>query len=329
MVITLINFRHRRLETASVTLWMSFLPLLLGSFVFLTLHSGPYFPIIIAYLIYIALDPSPELGNRKSMFFRDLTLWKYMRDYFPMKLVKTVDLDPSKNYIFGYHPHGIISLGAWVNFGTDANFFSHIFTGIDLHLMTLGTNFNMPFIREILLSMGMMDVSKNGCYNALQGGPGKSIMIVVGGANEVVFARPGVNDIIIKKRLGFVKLALKTGNPLVPVFSFGETDIWDQFDNPEGSKLRIFQDKVRKATMFNPPALRGRGIFTYNYGILPFRRNVTSVVGRPVDVPHIENPTLEQVLFYQQKYIDELQHVYDTYKDEYLPNRKSELNFRE
>lgn len=33
-----------------------------------------------------------------------------MKDYFPIALVKTADLDPSKNYVFGYHPHGKKSL---------------------------------------------------------------------------------------------------------------------------------------------------------------------------------------------------------------------------
>lgn len=31
--------------------------------------------------------------------------WNYFRDYFPCKLVKEVELDPSRNYIVGYHPH--------------------------------------------------------------------------------------------------------------------------------------------------------------------------------------------------------------------------------
>ena len=33
-----------------------------------------------------------------------------MKNYFPMTLVKTLDLDPSKNYVFGYHPHGEFNL---------------------------------------------------------------------------------------------------------------------------------------------------------------------------------------------------------------------------
>ena len=55
---------------------------------------------------------------RAVLFVKRLQLWRWMRDYFPVSCIKTTDLDPSRNYIFGYHPHGIIGLGAWINFAT-------------------------------------------------------------------------------------------------------------------------------------------------------------------------------------------------------------------
>lgn len=39
---------------------------------------------------------------------RKWTIWKWFRDYFPIRLVKTTHLDSSKNYMFCYHPHGFI-----------------------------------------------------------------------------------------------------------------------------------------------------------------------------------------------------------------------------
>lgn len=52
-----------------------------------------------------------------------------IRDYFPIELIKTADLKPEKNYIFCYHPHGVISLGAISNFATEATGFSEKFPG--------------------------------------------------------------------------------------------------------------------------------------------------------------------------------------------------------
>jgi 2-acylglycerol O-acyltransferase 2 len=224
---------------------------------------------------------------------------------------------------------GIIGMGAWINFATEANGFSSLFPGIDIHLLTLATNFNFPFTRDILLGLGICSVSRRSCDNILTKGAGNSVMIVVGGAHEASNARPGENSLIIKKRLGFIKLGLRTGSPLVPVFSFGENDLWDQLPNPHGSWTRKFQDTSRKLTGIVPPSLYGRGVFTYNYGLLPYRRQVVSVVGNPIEVPKIENPTIEELKFYQQKYLDELQRIYDLHKEEYLPDRKKELFFEE
>jgi hypothetical protein len=42
-------------------------------------------------------------------------------------------------------------------------------------------------------------------------GKGNAAVIVVGGAEEALQAHPGNYDITLKKRKGFVKMAIKTG----------------------------------------------------------------------------------------------------------------------
>jgi len=61
--------------------------------------------------------------------------------------------------------------------------------------------------------------------STLRAGPGSSITIVVGGAAESLSAHPGTADLTLKRRKGFIKLAIRTGASLVPVFSFGENDV--------------------------------------------------------------------------------------------------------
>jgi translation elongation factor EF-G len=53
-------------------------------------------------------------------------------------------------------------------------------------------------------------------------------------------------------------VALRNGSPLVPVFSFGENDLWEQLPNPDGSMLRKFQDMSRKYTNI-VPVIKGKG----------------------------------------------------------------------
>ena len=62
--------------------------------------------------------------------------------------------------------------------------------------------------------MKMVDVRANG--------PGSAITIVIGGAEESLHARPGVMELVLKKRHGFIRMAIETGSLLVPILSFGE-----------------------------------------------------------------------------------------------------------
>ena len=64
---------------------------------------------------------------------------------------------------------------------------------------------------------------------------------------------------------------------LVPVFSFGENELFKQASNPQGSWLRRFQEKLRKWLTFAPVIFYGRGIFQYNFGFLPFRKRITTI----------------------------------------------------
>lgn len=73
-----------------------------------------------------------------------------------VQLIKTHNLLPSRNYIFGYHPHGIFCFGAFCNFGTEATGFSKKFPGIKPSLATLAGNFRMPVLRDYLMSGGGM-----------------------------------------------------------------------------------------------------------------------------------------------------------------------------
>ena len=106
----------------------------------------PLWPFVILYLSWVFLIDwkTPERGGRDLLrnFARRLAIFKYMKDYYPITLVKTSELDPQKNYIFGYHPHGFFTEGASIGFGTDACGFGEKFPGIIPHLAVhSGKNF--------------------------------------------------------------------------------------------------------------------------------------------------------------------------------------------
>lgn len=94
-------------------------------------------------------------------------VWKWVANHWQGSLIKTADLDPTKNYIFSFHPHGIAAFSAWLTCATDGCDFSAKFPGIDLHALTLTTNLRLPFFREYLMLHGIMDASRQNCMNIL------------------------------------------------------------------------------------------------------------------------------------------------------------------
>ena len=175
-----------------------------------------------------------------------------------------------------------LSRGALATFGTEATGFSKAFPGLKPHLLTLTTNFQMPFYRDILLAMGICSVSRQSCSSILKSGPGNAITIVVGGAAESLSAHPGTADLTLRKRLGFIKLAIQYGADLVPVFSFGENDvrflrlrvgvweegrlmwtllqIYQQMPNEKGTTVYALQRKFQAIFGFTLPLFHGRGL---------------------------------------------------------------------
>lgn len=115
--------------------------------------------------------------------------------------------------------------------------------------------------------------------NILNKKPGNSITIVVGGAQESLAAHAGYMGLTLKSRLGFVKVALRTGYAastydradLVPVIGFCENDMFDQADNRRDTWLYWTQQQLKHVLGFTTPIFIGRGLTHPYYGWLPYR----------------------------------------------------------
>jgi len=112
---------------------------------------------------------------------------------------------------------------------------------------------------------------------------------------------------------------------LVPVFAFGENDLFNQVSNPRGSRLRDIQMKIQKKVAFAPVLFHGRGIFQYTFGLLPHRKPVNVVVGAPIPVTKVENPTPEQLDDLHATYIEKLKQLFEGNKAKYDVPESSEL----
>ncbi|CCG82856.1 Diacylglycerol O-acyltransferase 1, partial [Taphrina deformans PYCC 5710] len=316
---------RRRLETLAVLYHTISIALFLSIF-FLLCAIPLLWPIIIVYLVWTIIDDAPENGtDRRQMWLRKSKLWRWFTDYYPMTLHKTHELDPKRKYIFGYHPHGIISMGAMGNLATEATGFTELFPGITNTVLTLASNFHMPIYRDYLMAQGLASVSKRSCENILRQGPGRAITIVIGGAQESLLSRPHVNDLVLKKRLGVFKIAMRQGADLVPIYSFGENDIYQQIRNEPGTWLYTFQQLFKKGAGFTVPMFHARGVLNYDFGLMPFRAPINTVVGRPIRVEKNANPSLEEIQAVQAQYIEALTEIWDQHKDDFATDREKDM----
>ncbi|XP_005395549.1 PREDICTED: 2-acylglycerol O-acyltransferase 1 isoform X2 [Chinchilla lanigera] len=271
------------------------------------------------YLTWLYFDWwTPETGGRKSNLIRNWTFWRHLKDYFPIHLIKTHDLDPSHNYIFASHPHGIVTAGSMGNFCVNRSDFQKLFPGLNLYFHSNSCLFLFPLLREYVLSLGLVSVSKKSLsYLLSEEGRGNVSVVIIGGAKESLDAHPGTFMLYLRQRKGFVKLALTHGAYLVPVFSFGENDLYKQIHNPKGSWLRNVQDRLQRSMTFALPVIYGRGIFQQSFGILPHRKPIHTVVGRPIPVQQTLHPTQEQIDELHQTYMEELRKLFEEHKGKY------------
>lgn len=272
-------------------------------------------------------------GLRKRLNDSDLSSSIEMEDGKEKSVIhKFRKLSVGPRYIFGYHPHGVISMGVMGLFATniirnepfvppfkflkplfhDPSKETRLFPGLGyIFPLTLTTQFTVPFFRDYLLSMGLTSASARNIKSIINNGD-NSVCIVVGGAqesllNDVVGSHrrismgynevrepDDVNDpayskqirLVLHKRKGFVKLAIELGNvSLVPVFAFGEADIYKLSKPQPGSFGYKFQQWMKKTFQFTLPFFSARGIFFYDFGFIPFRTPINIVTGHPIYVP--------------------------------------------
>ncbi|KAK1134839.1 hypothetical protein K0M31_007608 [Melipona bicolor] len=330
----------RRLELLTVTVYytMLFLMIVIGYFakyilaIYCIIYTNIPRYFVLLYIVWMYYDNSMYnvTGKRAQLreWFRTCIVHRYLCNYFPIKLVKTTDLDPNKLYLLCSFPHGVLCTGICGAFGTDVAGYRELFPHIECRIVILDRHFNTPIFREycrITCSASSSPESMNLLLSTKPEAPytGRVTILIVGGAAEAAESKPGTYRILIKRRKGFIRLALKNGVPIVPVCSFGETNLFDQLTFTEGSFMKKLQNYIRKKIGVPPVYLIGRGFSQYCMSFIPHRTPVTVVVGSPMDLPKIEEPTEEQINEYHEKFVEHLVNFFEKEKHKYVENADS------
>ncbi|XP_011137301.1 2-acylglycerol O-acyltransferase 1 [Harpegnathos saltator] len=214
---------ERRLQTLAAAIW--FIWTAFGNFIavlitaYLLIYTQLRYLVLLYFLwMYYDWDTCNRGGRSYAWTKRakNSIFWRYFCNYFPIKLVKTVDLDPAKSYIFVCIPHGILSIGLTGALGVEALDCRKQFPGLEMHAIILDQHFKVPFYREYVLSLGCCAANPRSIKYLLSTPPkspftGRATLLIVGGASESFESIPGTYRTLVKKRKGFVKLALQHG----------------------------------------------------------------------------------------------------------------------
>ncbi|KAJ2743924.1 diacylglycerol O-acyltransferase 1 [Coemansia sp. BCRC 34301] len=313
------DFMQETLTTAMVTIWATAPLLGLLLYVFLMVYFKALRTLLVVYLVFCFFDPRPYDGvGRRISSISKLPIWAHVNAYFQPKMVFEEPLDATKRYVFGAHPHGVIGYVAQLVAGTTGLGIESHFPGLIVRGVTMPASFCVPLFRDYALAMGCLSCDRNSIRRILSDrhhGLRQSLLVVVGGADESMLAHEHSADLVLLKRRGFVREAIRAGCDLVPIYNFNENAIYKLVPNHPGTLVHRFEMAVKGVCGFTFLLFYGRNVcFT------PFKTQLTSVVGRPIRVQMNRDPSTEEIAHYHALYVEELSRIYSKYKPRYAPN---------
>ena len=176
------------------------------------------------YILTYAVSPHKGEGDRWNWLCNHSYWKKIILSALPKaKITSQAALNHNQHYIFAAFPHGTASVNHIMTMTDGLGFLSKIHQG-ERRDLAASVLFYVPIIREILLWLGNVDASSTTAKIHLN--KKRSLLIFVGGEKEQLMTQPGMHRVFCKNRLGFVKLALTYGAPLVPLYTFGENECY-------------------------------------------------------------------------------------------------------
>jgi len=275
--------------------------------------------LVLLYANWMVWDPRPYEVNVEARKVPSWLMWlpKFLGEYFDQSIVTTATIYPLQGpYIFCMHPHGVNSFGPQA---VAPQISEVVAPGVNIRHAGLRGVFYIPVFGELAIAFNTIPVIEDLMIRHLQ--QGVSLTVVVGGAAEALLCGyPEILPVIVDKRKGFVRLAVKSGARLVPCLNFGESQTFRQIRN---QPVLDFQSKLMQWFGFSIPLLKPNYWFA---PLFPKRRRLTMVVGSPLPAVKLEetSPCFNEVVNkLHTQYIDSLRRLHEENREKFgLPSEQ-------
>ena len=269
-----------------------------------------------------------KTGRPEKVFTQGHWVFVRMREWFSLKLHRTAAVQqallkahPTGQAIFSFFPHGVNSDFRVLMDGMMYDAFPSTYERSPARTLSASVLFQIPGIRSLALKTGCVDAGRPTAMRCLAAG--HSLMLCPGGQDEQIETIYGRERVFLKKRSGFVRLAIIHGVPVVPAYCFGSSDVYYTSRVLHG--LRVWL--VRNLRIAIPLYVGGWGMFAYPTpkGFpLPVPNNV--VFGDPITFPQKLDPSKEEVQACHEQFIAALTALFDAHKAEHgFADRKLEV----
>jgi len=147
-------------------------------------------------------------------------------------------------------------------------------------------HFALPIWRDLLRRVGAVRGTRENCARLFEAG--EVVLVFPGGGREVMKHKHEQYQLVWKERIGFARIAIEHGVPIVPFASVGVEDMFevvfdadDLLGSPAGALLRAL--RITEQPWFRhgeiiPPIVRGKGP-----GAIPRLERQYFLFGAPID----------------------------------------------
>lgn len=258
-------------------------------------------PVLVSVLLLLLGFDSKDVGPAvlRSWPCRQIPKYFHYEEYH--EITDAEAQSSGKSYIVGAHPHGVFSYvgvcAAVATMNADGGFGAQLATKAPTAAASVLKVF--PLLKDVLGIFGVLPADGKSLARQLKRG---SVVLYIGGMAELFRSSPKREAVFLKGRKGFIKLALREGADVIPVYLFGNTTVLSALT--AGPLAELSRRLGVSLTLF-----WGR------FGLpLPKPVRLTYARGAPLGLPHIPQPTDDDVNAWHAKYCEALVELFERYK---------------